>query len=262
MIHNFTDEQLQLTILDASDQRSIFIRTARELEDIDSSAIQSLRTLLYHLPDQQQDWEACEFADIRKGDRVKRVKKNSDGTISTIEGPATFHHLTGWGTYDYYLAFREDDSQDNITLYRIPVPVEHPDQQDDWQECTWGDILHTDERVKAEYISGTVIEGIPDGISDNGVYLVDGNLIPYSTDARWYRIPAPVAHPVPEEHPIILVHKFDGDEMPTGTYASIKQNQVHNFVYELVPGDGAYPITTSPTAIDDWTPAKVIADES
>lgn len=79
-----------------------------------------------------------------------------------------------------------------------------PEPQQDWQECTWDDILHTDERVKAEYISGTVIEGIPDGISDNGIYLVDSNFIPFSTDARWYRIPAPVVAPDPAEHPVVI----------------------------------------------------------
>ena len=79
-----------------------------------------------------------------------------------------------------------------------------PDLQDDWQECSWDDILHTDERVKAEYFSGTVIEGIPDGISDNGIYIVDGNFIPFSTDARWYRIPAPVVAPDPAEHPVVI----------------------------------------------------------
>lgn len=171
-MQNYTDDQLKLAILDASDQRNIFIRTAYSLEDIDSSAIRSLRTLLYHLPD----------------------------------------------------------------------------QQDDWQECSWDDILHTDERVKAEYISGTVIEGIPDGISNNGIYLVDGNSIPFSTDARWYRIPAPVVAPDPAEHPVII------DEMGEPWFWVGLDDDYHSHTR---------PSTfRSPSDFTFWTPAKVVsADE-
>lgn len=75
---------------------------------------------------------------------------------------------------------------------------------DDWKECAWGDILPTDKRVKAEYASGTIIEGVPDEISDDGIYLSDGVFIWYSENAKWYRIPAPVQHPDPAEHPVII----------------------------------------------------------
>lgn len=123
--------------------------------------------------------------------------------------------------------------------------------QDYWQECSWGDVLHTDARVKAEYISGTVIEGIPDGISDNGVYLVDGNLIPYSPDAKWYRIPAQVVHPDPAEHPVIYVRDSD----------------IVNFVPKIMVWyRDAYVAGRQglfPEQITDWQqidPAKVVAN--
>ena len=121
-----------------------------------------------------------------------------------------------------------------------------PDQQDDWQECAWGDVLHTDERVKAEYISGTIIEGIPDGISDEGIHLVDSIFMPHSTDAKWHRIPAPVQHPDPAEHPVII------DEMGEPWFWAGLDDDYHS---------PTRPSTfRSPSDFTIWTPAKVVAD--
>lgn len=126
------------------------------------------------------------------------------------------------------------------------------DTQDGWQECAWGDILHADERVKAEYISGTVIEGVPDGISDGGICIVDGNFIPFSTDARWYRIPAPVVHPDPAEHPAIVVTEADGYEDTNPQVFIWTGNRYENNAWSFDTDD-----------ITNWkpiNPAKVVAD--
>lgn len=127
-----------------------------------------------------------------------------------------------------------------------------PKPRDYWQECSWGDVLHTDARVKAEYISGTVIEGIPDGVSDDGIYIVDGNFIPFSTDARWYRIPTPVVHPDPAEHPVIYAKDSD---------------DIVNFVPKIMVWYRDSYVAgwqcLSPEQITDWQqidPAKVVAN--
>lgn len=222
MRHEFTDEQLQLTILDASDKRSIFIRTARELEDIDSSAIQSLRTLLYHLPEPGKTY----ITNVGIQQQIGRLQDLTSSEHEAAIWLSTLNHLVATGA-------------DRKRILK-------QDTQDGWQECAWGDVLHTDERVKAEYISGTVIEGVPDGISDNGVYLVDGNLIPYSPDAKWYRIPAPVQHPDPAEHPVII------DEMGEPWFWAGLDDDYHS---------PTRPSTfRSPSDFTIWTPAKVVAD--
>lgn len=226
MRHEFTDEQLQLTILDASDQRSIFIRTARELEDIDSSAIQSLRTLLYHLPEPGKTY----ITNVGIQQQIGRLQDLSSSENEAVIWLSALNHLVATGA-------------DRKRILR-------QDTQDDWQECAWGDVLHTDERVKAEYISGTVIEGVPDGISDNGVYLVDGNLIPYSPDAKWYRIPAPVTHPDPEEHPVIVTYRPNGNGKTPVSYAWTGQH------YRSFDGQEYF----SANEITDWSPAKVVAN--
>ena len=145
-------------------------------------------------------------------------------------------------------------------LRRFLDALPEPDPQDDWQQCSWGDISHTDERVKAEHTSGTIIEGVPDGISDNGVYLVDGNLIPYSPDAKWYRIPAPVQHPDPEEHPVIAnvaVHKPGTNSTHRYDYATWDIGEY----YDCWSNEGKYYGAWRPSAIVEWSPAKVVEDD-
>lgn len=132
-----------------------------------------------------------------------------------------------------------------------------PEPQQDWQECTWDDILHTDERVKAEYISGTVIEGIPDGISDEGIHLVGSNFMPNSTDARWYRIPAPVVAPDPAEHPVILIHRSSGIKHVPPAVAITRKNNMTDDIHYVFKDYGVQ----SPADITEWEPAKVVADD-
>ena len=195
MSHEFTDEQLQLTILDASDQRSIFIRTARELEDIDSSAIQSLRTLLYHLPEPGKTY----ITNVGIQQQIGRLQDLTSSEHEAVIWLSTLNHLVATGA-------------DRKRILK-------QDTQDGWQECAWGDVLHTDERVKAEYISGTIIEGVPDGINDTRIWLVDGNTMPFESDAKWYRIPAPVTPPDPAQHQFIRVDGKDYEAIPeSGRY--------------------------------------------
>ena len=79
----------------------------------------------------QDDWEACEFADIRKGDRVKRVDANYGGdTTITTEGTVARlevnYALSQGGST---LGNPDDDGDTLVQLYRIPAPVVHPDPE-------------------------------------------------------------------------------------------------------------------------------------
>lgn len=95
-------------------------------------------------PDQQDDWQECAFEEIRKGDRVKKVLVTESGQIHTTEGVANYYLVAGdlrwWFTekaswkdsgVDQYIA-RSDEPHGGpvqVTLYRIPAPVQHPDPE-------------------------------------------------------------------------------------------------------------------------------------
>jgi len=124
-----------------------------------------------------------------------------------------------------------------------------PESDDDWQECGFNDFLPTDKRVKAVFAGGSIIEGTPDRRNHEHVFLVDGPVIHSYDDATFYRIPAPVQHPDPAEHPVIIVDT---------NYGGLKGR--HPFVwdgeiYAAVSG----PIKhANPETITDWEPADIV----
>lgn len=84
------------------------------------------------LPEPQDEWEACAFEDIRKGDRVKRIHTHPNGERAIFEGTATSGTNSVWdGQTVMSLATACDDlpreDQVSVTLFRIPAPVVHPD---------------------------------------------------------------------------------------------------------------------------------------
>lgn len=229
MRHEFTDEQLQLTILDASDQRSIFIRTARELEDIYSSAIQSLRTLLYHLPDQPGDDALREQAGLYK---------------ELIDHP----FFKDWSI-----------SGTSVRSFMMNKLDSAMTPQDDWQECKFADIRKGDRVKRVEPLIGDAtetIEGTAVTVDENWALTKGGTTLAHSRDIKKpdlaiYRIP--VTHPDPAEHPVIIVHKalaYDFTQTPDGGQAMMWNGDTYeNADYEFFCKD-----------ITDWTPAKVVAN--
>lgn len=129
MQHEYTEQQLDHAMGASHDITGD--------DDILEVSFEGIRAFLNSLPepDPQDDWEACEFADIRKGDRVKEVVNHGHGTIEAIEGVAHFKapgiggHLA-WkprgSVYQLALDDHESDSH-KVTLYRIPAPVVAPD---------------------------------------------------------------------------------------------------------------------------------------
>lgn len=243
MRHEFTDEQLQLTILDASDQRSIFIRTARELEDIDSSAIQSLRTLLYHLPEPEHDPTLLQgyrsFTRLRRHPIFKGEYKKAGDLTDLLMGRL--------------------DRLERLDHLEASKGSQH--QADDWQQCRFEDIQKGD-RVKRIFtkVSGSKItkEGVAEHLVDGSIWstscgmrLASNNYVPHETGlVTLYRIPAPVTHPDPEEHPVIVIYRPNGNGKTPVSYAWTGQH------YRSFDGQEYF----SANEITDWSPAKVVAN--
>lgn len=72
------------------------------------------------LPDQPDEWERCEFSDIRKGDRVRAefIDITYEGTAVDVRD---YKIAIGHNRNEILLAWKNPD------LYRIPAPVVHPD---------------------------------------------------------------------------------------------------------------------------------------
>ena len=133
-----------------------------------------------------------------------------------------------------------------------------PAQQGDWQECGFNDLRPTDKRVKAVFIGGSVIEGTPDQSSSESIFLVDGPVIHTYDEATFYRIPAPIVHPDPEEHPVIAnvaVHKPGTNSTHRYDYATWDVGEY----YDCWSNDGKYYGAWRPSAVVEWSPAKVVA---
>lgn len=173
----YTDDQLRLAILDASDQRRILITTAYELEDIDSLEVRSLRTLLAHLPE-----------------------------------PAT----------------------------------------DDWQECTFSQVSEHDLKVKVVWDDFSM-EGEISAVYEGAIYIADRGVVAIGGDwKKLYRIPAPVVHPDPAEHPVIIVHLHNGVKETKRAFVWNGES------YGCLDGPHSFLF---PHQITEWSPAKVVADD-
>lgn len=104
-----------------------------------------------------------------------------------------------------------DDSMHYVADYEIDDLrriLDHlPSQQDEWQECAFDEIRKGD-RVRMAQAGRTTDFHLP-VTEAHPTYLVfqGGTQCSYFQKANYYRIPAPVQHPDPEKHPVIIVHE-------------------------------------------------------
>lgn len=113
MKQEFTDDQ----IIEAKNVAAY--NTSREW--ISRFNVVDIRAILEALPEPEQDeWEACAFEDIQKGDRVRLVQA----------GRTTDFHLPVIETHPTHLVLQDNTQCSNFhkaLYYRIPAPVVHPD---------------------------------------------------------------------------------------------------------------------------------------
>ena len=101
-----------------------------------------------------------------------------------------------------------DDSMHYVADYEIDDLrriLDHlPSQQDEWQECAFDEIRKGD-RVRMAQAGRTTDFHLP-VTEAHPTYLVfqGGTQCSYFQKANYYRIPAPVQHPDPEEHPVVI----------------------------------------------------------
>ena len=108
----YTDDQINEAIMLANQTGKVYVWET-----------EMYRNVIKHLPDQQDDWQECKFADIRTGDRVRwEVPASEDKESYEIivrhlsEEPRVLYSNTG--SYHF---------PDGVILYRIPAPVTPPD---------------------------------------------------------------------------------------------------------------------------------------
>lgn len=108
----YTDDQINEAVMLANQTGKVYVWETEMYRDV-----------IKHLPDQQDDWQECKFADIRRNDRVRwEVPASEDKESYEIivrhlsEEPRVVYSNTG--SYHF---------PDGVILYRIPAPVTPPD---------------------------------------------------------------------------------------------------------------------------------------
>src|SRR5690625_1308668 len=120
MKHEFTDDQ----IIDAKHA------AARHMSRdwISRFNVKDIRACLDALPEPQDEWEQCTIDQIRKGDRFKVEGRgwHYESTAIHIDVDIVcVNPRTG-----SFITRDEVDQINEITLYRIPAPVQHPDPEE------------------------------------------------------------------------------------------------------------------------------------
>ena len=127
---------------------------------------------------------------------------------------------------------------------------------DEWIECAFEDIQKGD-RVKWVYQDKDreqVITGIAHRLAyGDEAWVTESYAIiaDISIEGQFYRIPAPAQHPDPEQYPVIIIYRPNGNGETPVSYAWTGQH------YRSFDGQEYF----SANEITDWSPAKVVADD-
>lgn len=135
------------------------------------------------------------------------------------------------------------DDLNKLAAGSIPTPS--LDQPDEWEECEASEVSVSDQCIRIQTRAGYEVKGKPTQVTDMGIQINDSYTIFWYDAKSIYRIPAPVVHPDPEEHPVVISNTgvawvWDGDKY-----------------IEVLGGGHRGPGDFGP----GWTPGKVIADE-
>ena len=167
----------------------------------------------------------------------------TDKQITTAANKSLFHY----GEYNSERGYSWSMTAESLRSFLNALP----EPQDDWEECTFEDIQKGD-RVRMVQAARTTDFHLP-VIETHPTHLVlqDNTQCSNFHKAVYYRIPAPVQHPDPEQHPVILVTEYDvaGNIMecePTPFFAH--DGVYKNDIYAHRPDD-----------VLSWSPAKVVA---
>ncbi|NWN89206.1 MAG: hypothetical protein HLX51_11815 [Micrococcaceae bacterium] len=130
-----------------------------------------------------------------------------------------------------------------------------PDQPDDWQECTFeeictGDQIKTRRRGVTSVYEHPVVSTYRSGPLGRRISLERGGLHPDS-DTTFYRIPAPVVHPVPAEHPVIIVQ--NANNICWMARPAYWDSGTQEYVFQDAACTGF-----SPSEITEWEPASIV----
>lgn len=133
-------------------------------------------------------------------------------------------------------------------INHLPTPA-----SDDWIECAFEDIQKGD-RVRMVQAGRTTDFHLP-VIETHPTHLVlqDNTQCSNFHKAVYYRIPAPVQPPDPDNNPVILVREVHGKTYDPPVVAIVRDSSTQNHP--------VYVYAAFPDYITDWSPARVVADD-
>ena len=133
-------------------------------------------------------------------------------------------------------------------IKHLPTPA-----SDEWIECAFEDIQKGD-RVRMVQAGRTTDFHLP-VIEAHPTHLVlqDNTQCSNFHKAVYYRIPAPVQPPDPDNNPVILVREVHGKTYDPPVVAIVRDSSTQNHP--------VYVYAAFPDYITDWSPARVVADD-
>ena len=173
----------------------------------------------------------------------------TDKQITTAANKSLFHY----GEYNSERGYSWSMTAESLRSFLNALP----EPQDDWEECTFEDIQKGD-RVRMVQAARTTDFHLP-VIETHPTHLVlqDNTQCSNFHKAVYYRIPAPVQPPDPDNNPVILVREVHGKTYDPPVVAIVRDSSTQNHpVYVYGDNGSAFP-----DYITDWSPAKVVADD-
>lgn len=143
---------------------------------------------------------------------------------------------------------------------------------DEWEPANLETIEMTDEAILALYADGTGVQGVPFGIGEDDLYITVHGQQHHVTRTdlvkgrAWlYRIPAPIVHPDPGVHPIIMnatIRYEETAEHKAGTQTAelLRYSVWNGWVGISVDGDALSGLRTE--QIIEWTPADIVPKQA
>ena len=190
-----------------------------------------------------------------------RGRTNNDGAFTgtpTEQAIADFHTLLN------VLDTLNQDGSESADQTATSAEILHA-ASDEWLPTSLDNITMMDEAVLALYADGTGIQGKPhnttDDTPDSVCLSINGQAVCVSRDdvengkVVLYRIPAPVQHPDPKVHAVIIVSGAY-DIAWDHAYAYVSDGTGYNIVEPLNSDSRLLP-----EAIHNWSPAKVVEDD-
>lgn len=168
------------------------------------------------------------------------------------------YEATGFDEYNSELGYRYRMTPETLRAFLRALP----DQADAWQKCEFSE-YRTGDYLKSEndhsiYESKSPIHSAKVENFEARFRFEDGSAFKASLDAStFYRIPAPITRPNPEQYPIILAYEWETDD-------GLVRNPFNSDLFEWNDQTNNYQgkwNALTPEIITDWDPLEIASKE-